>query len=123
MSNIFNNKRSLVIDDEEMLRKILQLEFEDLGIIVQTASNGEEALEILKNEQFDFILCDFKMPNGDGKWLLQQLALAKIKLPPFYICTGYQSFTNDEKEDLGIDDIFKKPFEIEEILEIIALKL
>jgi len=56
-------KRLLVIDDEENMRHMLSKVLGKTGYIVETAANGHEGLEMIQNTDFDFILCDIKMPN------------------------------------------------------------
>ena len=80
LDDIFKTKKVLIVDDEEMIREILQEEFMYYGTEVTTAMNGEEAFKILESNSFDFILCDMKMPNGSGEWLLYQLKEKKNKI-------------------------------------------
>lgn len=60
------NKRVLVIDDSLVIRKSLSRSLSRLGYEVTVAENGQEGLEKMKDNMFDFVLCDFLMPVMDG---------------------------------------------------------
>jgi PAS domain S-box-containing protein len=66
-----NDRKLILVDDEDDLRKFLGFTLEDLGYRVKAAKNGEEALSILKDFQPDIILTDIKMPRMDGIDLLR----------------------------------------------------
>ena len=63
MANAIN---VFLIDDEEELVELYEMKLEDQGHKVATAFNGNSAIEILKSKNFDLILCDINMPNGNG---------------------------------------------------------
>ena len=54
-------KKVLIIDDEELLREIWQLEFEDQGYTVVVANSGIEGIDFVKSTSFDLIITDLKM--------------------------------------------------------------
>ena len=56
----------LVVDDEEMTRKLLRLMLERDGFVIVEAEDGLEALDIIKHEMPDVIIMDVMMPNMDG---------------------------------------------------------
>ena len=62
----FSQKRLLIIDDEENMRHMLSSLLNKSGYRVDTASDGEDALEMVDQTLYDFILCDLKMPNMNG---------------------------------------------------------
>ena len=67
------DKRLLLVDDEEGIRKVLSIALSDSGYTVFTAQNGEEALNIFRREIPPIVLTDIKMPGMDGIELLQVL--------------------------------------------------
>jgi two-component system response regulator AtoC len=62
----------LIIDDEENMCHMLKAMIERHGYLITTANNGKNALGLIKEEQFDFILCDIKMPVMDGMAFLEK---------------------------------------------------
>jgi len=67
------DKKLLLVDDEEGIRKVLGIALSDAGYRVFTAKNGEEALEIFRKEIPPIVLTDIKMPGMDGIELLQKI--------------------------------------------------
>ena len=63
----------LLVDDEVETSEILSLRLKRRNINSKIASTGEEALESLKNEEFDIVLLDMKMPGMDGMEVLRRI--------------------------------------------------
>lgn len=102
--------RLLIIDDEPELREVLIVLLEDhVGSIVE-ASNGFEAIELLKSQQFDAILSDEKMPKKSGLEVLKWMREQNINTP-FVMHTGYsQSDIMIEAQKLSIFGLIEKPW-------------
>ncbi len=91
-----NKKSILVVDDEENIRILFKLGLEEEGYEVDTASSGEEALEKLKNQHFDLITLDIKMPGKNGLEILQQIRNEfKDRYIPVILCTAFEEFKQD----------------------------
>ncbi|MCP4631157.1 MAG: response regulator [bacterium] len=69
------DKKLLLVDDEEGIRKVLGISLSDIGYEVFTAENGDQALEIFRQEFPPIVLTDIKMPGMDGIELLQKIKL------------------------------------------------
>ena len=65
--------RILVVDDEEGIRKVLNISLSDLGYNVSTAESGEEALNVFSETHPSIVLTDIKMPNMDDLELLGKI--------------------------------------------------
>ena len=63
---LFEEPTLLVVDDEESLRITTAAIFENEGYVVDTASSGDEAIELLNNKDYDLVLTDLHMERGDG---------------------------------------------------------
>ena len=111
-------KKVLVVDDEELICDLCQSLFEDEGIEVKTASNGKDAIELVKSEEFHFILSDIRMPKGDGVQFKKELN--KIgNQTPFLFMTGFSDLSVEQAKELGAIGILKKPFDFDELQEVI----
>ena len=108
-------KKILVVDDEENLRHMLQVMLKKQGYLVDTATNGAEALQKLALASYSFILCDIKMPVMDGRTFLARCAETGIGGTAIMM-SAYGSV--DDAIDcmkLGAYDYISKPFNSEEI--------
>ena len=68
-----NDKKILLVDDEEGIRKVLGISLADMGYRVFTAANGQEALRIFDSENPPIVLTDIKMPGMSGVELLRKI--------------------------------------------------
>ena len=66
-------KRILVVDDEEQIRSMLTQMLEYEGFVVDTAANGEEAMDLITKHPYDLIITDMIMPVKDGLKLIMEL--------------------------------------------------
>jgi len=78
----------LVVDDEEIIRALFKEILEELGHTVIVAETGSEGLELVKQQDFDMVFLDLKMPGMDGAELFRQIKAIKPGLP-VTIITGY----------------------------------
>jgi two-component system response regulator AtoC len=109
------DKRLLVIDDEENMRHMLFNLLKRLGYLVDTASDGFEGLEAVKKKRYDFILCDLKMPNMGGMEFLKS-AGDQLGSTTVIMMSAYASMdTALEAMKLGAYDYISKPFKTDEV--------
>src|SRR5208283_3658877 len=86
--------RILLVDDEKHIRIIFKEKLEEEGYLIDLAPDGFEALEKLKEQRFDLVVLDVKMPGMDGIETLN--AIKKIdKGQPVILCSAYGEFTQD----------------------------
>ncbi|MBA3017535.1 MAG: sigma-54-dependent Fis family transcriptional regulator [Desulfobacteraceae bacterium] len=115
MDNKSAQKRLLVIDDEENMRHMLASLLGKAGYLVDTASDGYEGLQMIDLNQYDFILCDIKMPRIDGMEFLKS-ARDKITDTPVIMMSAYGTIdTAVEAMKLGAYDYISKPFKTDEV--------
>jgi len=109
-------KRLLVIDDEENMRHMLTNMLTKSGYLVDTASDGADALEMVGRILYDFILCDLKMPNMSGMEFIEK-ARDKIDAATVIMMSAYGTIdTAIEAMKLGAYDFISKPFKSDEVL-------
>ena len=114
-----NKKRILICDDEEGVRESLNLILED-SCALDFATTGTEAIEKIKNSDFDGVLLDIKMPTKDGLETLEEIKRINPGIKVI-IVTGYQSVETASKAvKLGALDYITKPFESSEVKEKIG---
>ncbi len=113
----------LVVDDEEKIRKILKIMIELKGHKVDEALDGEDALLKVKENAYDLVIADIKMPKLDGISLLQEINSMDIPVPVVFI-TAYASIDSAvEAMKMGAVDYIPKPFEEDRIMLTIERSL
>lgn len=110
------NKKILVIDDEESMRHMLTLILKREGYAVVTTDKGSEALKLVDSESFDFILSDVIMPEMDGLQLLRALKEKRLEATVIMMSAYGTIDTAVEAMKLGAYDYVSKPFKPDEIL-------
>jgi CheY-like chemotaxis protein len=111
------NYSVLVVEDEKMLRKLLEYR---LGkrYEVRGASNGEEALELIDHKIPDLIIADIMMPKMDGFALhkaLQEDVETRV-IPFIFLTARHDEITEREAKRRGVDDYITKPCDADAIL-------
>lgn len=109
----------LIIDDEDNLRHMLSAMLSRQGYRVDTAENGAEGLRLLGEKVYDFILCDIRMPEMDGKEFL--ICALEARVPSSIIMmSAYGSVdTAIECMKMGAYDFISKPFKKDEIVMVL----
>jgi len=108
-------RKLLVIDDEQNMRHMLTSLLTNSGFQVATAANGEEALAMVTGTQYDFILCDIKMPQMNGLQFLEAAA-DYIADSTVIMMSAYGSMeTALEAMKKGAYDYISKPFKSNEV--------
>ncbi|MET0619151.1 MAG: sigma-54 dependent transcriptional regulator [Thermoanaerobaculia bacterium] len=111
--------RMLIVDDEKSLRDMLQLLFHKQGFEATTAANYTEGVAAAIRLSPDVILCDIKMPDGNGLDLLSRVRAEGLPTPVIMI-TAHTS-TEDAIQALkrGATDYIPKPFNNDELVMIV----
>ena len=109
-------KRILVIDDEENMRHMLAVLLEKEGYQVESAANGKEGLSLALESFYDIILCDLKMPVMDGMAFLQNFQDSGQDTTVIVMSAYGTMDTAIEALKLGAYDYVSKPFKADEIL-------
>jgi DNA-binding response OmpR family regulator len=110
----------LVIEDERKLAGFLRRGLEEEGHSVQVAGDLAQAREALELADYDLLLVDRMLPDGDGLSLVQSLRRARAAVP--VICLTARDRVRDRVEGLysGADDYLVKPFALDELLARMA---
>jgi DNA-binding NtrC family response regulator len=114
-----DKNRILVVDDEEALRTVLSTELSSEGYEVSAASDGGEAIEMVKGNDYDLVLLDIKMPNVDGFEVLKFVKGTKPDIKVIML-TGFADLKNAiESKRLGAEDFVSKPYDLVDLLTTI----
>jgi len=123
--------RVLIVDDEAYVRLLIEQTLEDLeddGVELLAASNGEEALELIKESPPELVFLDVMMPKKDGievcRTLKHELGVSNVYI--IMLTAKGQEFDKRSAEEAGADEYITKPFDPDELyakaLEVLGLK-
>jgi CheY-like chemotaxis protein len=110
----------LLVEDNDVNRKVAMLMLGSLGCDVRLATSGSEALAVLEKDEFDLILMDVQMPGMDGYEAARRIRDREReggrKHTPILALTAHALVTDKERSlAAGMDDHLSKPIDIEEL--------
>lgn len=110
----------LIIDDSGVMRKIIQRNILQAGLLVDQfveAGDGQEGLEkVSQNNDLDLILCDWNMPNMTGIEFVKSLRSAGRQTPVVMVTTEGGDAKVEEAKNTGANDYLTKPFTADQLL-------
>jgi two-component system response regulator (stage 0 sporulation protein F) len=112
-------KNILIVDDTDVIRRLLSELLIGEGYQVFTACDGEEAISVIQSESIDLVFCDVHMPRLNG---LETLKRSR-KLNPDLLFVMTDSLPDELSEaarKIGAIDCIAKPFDIEEVRSIVV---
>ena len=117
-SNLIDNRRLLLIDDDPNLILLVKDYLEFQGYNVLTATNGQDALSVLEDYIPDMIICDIMMPEMDGYTLVEQIRQKPRTswIPVLFLSAKGQTQDRVRGLNIGADVYMVKPFEPEELV-------
>ncbi len=106
----------LIVEDNVELNDTVKEILEMNGYLVDSAYDGEEALEFLRLSEYDLIILDIMLPKIDGYEVCKIVRTRGIETPVIMLTAKDQTKDKVHGLDLGADDYLVKPFDIEELL-------
>ena len=109
-------QKLLIADDDNEIRELLEFDLSHSGYSVDTAKDGEEALQKALTNHYDLILLDVMMPKMNGFDVCKHIRNSKHDIPILMLTA--KGTINDKTQgfDSGADDYIVKPFDIQEVL-------
>ena len=116
----FPQCKILVVDDEPFVCDAVKMMLTFDGHVVETASNGKEALEMFEVGKFDLVITDYAMPTMKGDELAAAIK-ARAPKQPVVMITAYAEMLQASGNKLaGVDFVISKPFLLENLREAVA---
>ena len=109
----------LIVDDEEMMRNLLEKILSSEGYKIRTAEDGVVALEMQREEPSDIIISDLKMPRMTGFELLKEVKNEFPQVGVIIMTAFGDSYTIKDALLLGADEYITKPFKSYELSMIV----
>ena len=119
MSVNLENKRILLVDDDNDILMSMLAAFEPTGAVIDTARDGNKAVELAEKHQPDLVILDMMLPGRSGFLVMEKIKARKPKnSKPFVIMiTGNQGSRHKMfAESLGVSEYFNKPVKLDRLL-------
>jgi CheY-like chemotaxis protein len=121
-----SKSKILVVDDDELNRRMMQVLLKREGYQVDLASNGLEALDMIKRQHYDVVFMDLQMPMMDGIEASRRIRKWENGGKHTFIVALTASYLPEKGQELfdaGIDNYISKPFELEHIQRLLKYSL
>ena len=123
----FYRGQALVIDDQPLNNKLLELSLKNKGIRTVATTSGKTGLVLLQQQQFDIIFCDLHMPEMDGKQVIQAMRqdpwVVSHQIPIIAFTANVLPQERAQYEALGVSDFLFKPFSHRDLDTLLAVYL
>lgn len=115
-----NSYHICLIEDDEIMGEAVSDRFALEGFDCAWFKTGETARQSLKQDKYDIVISDIKLPDIDGEKLFEELRGAGIELPPYIFMTGYGAIDRAVRLlKLGAEDYLTKPVDIRVLIEMV----
>lgn len=112
----------LIVDDEEKIRKLISKYAVFEGYEVAEAENGMQAVEMLRNTQYDLVILDIMMPELDGFSAAREIRKTS-QIPIILLSARGEEYDKISGFELGVDDYVVKPFSPRELMKRVGAVL
>jgi two-component system cell cycle sensor histidine kinase/response regulator CckA len=117
--DLWGSGRILIVEDEDMVRAVAERALVRQGYVVETANDGEQALELFADgKRYDLVVSDVVMPNLDGPSMARRLRESYGDIRLLFI-SGYAE--EQLRETISLDNVafLAKPFSVQQIAEAV----
>jgi DNA-binding NtrC family response regulator len=115
--------KTLLIDDNQTIRDAFQMAFEKKGCFLKAAESAEEGLAVLKNEKFDIIISDLRLPGLNGVEFFKRATITHPDTVRVLISGYGNEKVVREAFDLGVHVFLEKPFTLTTLLEHLTIQI
>jgi len=119
MSQTLDGKRVLLVDDDNDILTSIEAAFETTGATIETANNGNKAVELAEKSNPDLVILDMMLPGRSGFLVLERLKAKKPRNSPPHVImiTGNQGARHKMyAESLGVSEYFNKPVKLDKLV-------
>ncbi len=111
-------KKILLADDSLTIQKVVELTFSDSDYELVCVSNGQKALDRIRDDRPDLVLADVVMPEKNGYEVCEELKSnpATARIPVMLLSGTFEPFDRERAERIGADSIVSKPFDSQQLI-------
>ena len=110
------NLKTLLVDDDEMIRDALAVAFKNKGCCLKVYENAEKGLQALEEERFDIIICDFRLPGMDGLEFFKLVGNYQSHILKILISAFGDTELNSKSSRIGVHAFIQKPFSVKQLI-------
>jgi CheY-like chemotaxis protein len=121
--SVFVNKKVLVVEDNKINQMITKKMLENKEIICELIDNGEEAVEMIRNNGYDLVLMDVHLPGINGTIATERIREFNKKLPIIALTAISLNENREMLLSYGMNDVVTKPFNPDNFYKVIAQQL
>lgn len=119
MNKRLKNYKVLVVDDDEDIREIIVSKLELHEAICDEAPDGILAFDKIKENNYDCVVTDIRMPNASGIELANMIRDYTGKSPKLILMSAFTDINNDIAKSLGALGLFMKPDDLDNLIQLI----
>src|SRR5262245_49889759 len=113
-------RRILLADDSVTIQKVIELTFMDEDYEVTAVSNGDEAVARLADLEPDVVIADVHMPGANGYEVCRRAKALRPEVPVLLLVGTFEPFDEAQLRAAGADAFLKKPFDSQELLQLVG---
>lgn len=120
MSEQLKDKRILLVDDDADILISMQAAFEPTGAVIESANNGNKAVELVEKNNPDLVILDMMLPGRSGFLVLEKIKARKPRnAKPFVIMITGNTGARHKMyaESLGVSEYFTKPVKMDKLIQ------
>jgi DNA-binding NtrC family response regulator len=121
--NELKQAKTLLVDDDELIRDSLSMAFKNKGCFMRAAESAEEGLKAIKEEQFDIIISDFRLPGINGLDFLKRATVTHPNAVHILITAYRDDYLFSEAIRMGVAEFIQKPFSVKAMVALLAVAL
>ena len=121
--NELKQVKTLLVDDDEFIRNSLELAFKTKGCPLHVAESAEEGIQAIKEQSFDIIISDLRLPGMNGLDFLKLTSVTHPNAIRFLITAYRDERILSKAVRSGIDQFIDKPFAVNVLVNLLALAL
>lgn len=108
--------RALLIEDDAVSVRLIELALKSENIVVESTASGEEGIQLASLYDFDVIILDIRLPDIDGYDVVRRLRQARIRTPVIIVSAKTDPLDKAKGLTSGADDFLSKPFDKSEMM-------
>ena len=110
----------VLVEDDAMIRNALSMAFKNKGCCLRVCKNAEQGLQALKEERFDIIICDFRLPDMNGLEFFKAVGNRPPHILKILISAYGNKKLSSELSRVGVHAFIPKPFSVKQLIQILV---